>query len=1296
MNPLLVQIYSVASTKYRKFKFRLDRSIASGRFYRFSRRKQHQLYARVKRLQNRVLQLHTQLKLAAASAAFGLILNTTPVQAQTTLGPFVRNYVDNPLPPPLPQFDRPVPLYADLNADGDDDLIVGHQFGLEYFKNIGTTSKPTYLKVNSGDAGFPFEGIVSGSIPGNRRSYAPTLADIDDDGDLDLLIGTDDYKYGYGQGETYYFKNIGSATAPDFQLQSAALTPFKDSYGVPLETLRFAHPTLTDLDLDGDYDLLLGGYYNYSTAGYILQYYENTGTKSNPIYTKNTTHSLLAAVNNQYSSYQCSAQTIDLDDDGDLDVVLSVYSQVIYLRNDNGVFASEADRLDQQGPWDPVTKLGNPFHAVNTEIPGAVDNVFISLVDLDNDSDLDVLAGFSYYYSYSYDDSERSFKFFRNNGNAVFALREGLNSPVDGIDLGNSSNASFVDIDGDQDLDVFTSGSIAYTFCPDGCYNVYEEFSSLYEYDNGELFDITGEPEDIFTTINLPPQAKAKLVDLNEDGLVDLIAPFYNDPAFKVSYFKNVAGALVNQTSTNNPLEFINENGIVSLDFGDLDGDGLKDFVMGRTGQQLRLYKNTGTSAEPIYTRRTDWETGFLANMNFNASPKFLDIDNDGDLDVVVGKYNEVWYYENTGNTTDPFFVEKNGESLDNPFRDIIFNRPAPEFIDLDGDGDLDMLSGDEQGQFNYFENTNPPPVAVTAASLSTTENNTVLLDPAVTINDPDNDLISEVNVSIINYEPDNEVLVFTNQNGISGTFNSATGVLTLRGKNTVAIYTTAIKSITYQYTGSKPASGGRKNPGAKTVNLTRTISFLVRDLDRTTPLPTQVDIAVTFPNVDPVIAGSPAPVTYINTPIVVGSTLTLSDGDDADLEGATISITAGLVNTEDQLLFTNQNGITGNYNPTTGVLMLTGVSSLANYQTAILSIQYNNTSATPNSQSRTISFLVTDGEDLSNLVSVDVGVTVAPNVAPVLAGTLPDVTFSTSSVIVASAIIVSDSDDTDLTGATVTISTGLVPAEDQLVFTNQNGISGSYSSTTGVLTLTGTSSVANYQTAIRSIRYNNTSTTPNTQNRVVSFLITDGTDTSNTLTATVLVVIPNNPPQIATITQSTQIGSIITVNLSSFLSDPDNDLDLTSLQIVAQPTSGATASISGTVLQIDYSNTDFAGTDQLTIEVCDLSGACALGIITVTVEGEIIVYNGFSPNGDLKNAYFRIANIQALQPINRVSIYNRWGSLVFETDNYDNNTRRFEGNNQNGNPLPSGVYFYKIEFPGGAPGLSGYVTLKR
>ena len=71
--------------------------------------------------------------------------------------------------------------------------------------------------------------------------------------------------------------------------------------------------------------------------------------------------------------------------------------------------------------------------------------------------------------------------------------------------------------------------------------------------------------------------------------------------------------------------------------------------------------------------------------------------------------------------------------------------------------------------------------------------------------------------------------------------------------------------------------------------------------------------------------------------------------------------------------------------------------------------------------------------------------------------------------------------------GATISITVGLASGEDRLLFTDQLGVTGSYDVGTGVLTLSGTSSVENYQTALRSVTYGNVSSNPDTTQRTVN-----------------------------------------------------------------------------------------------------------------------------------------------------------------------------------------------------------------
>ncbi len=197
-----------------------------------------------------------------------------------------------------------------------------------------------------------------------------------------------------------------------------------------------------------------------------------------------------------------------------------------------------------------------------------------------------------------------------------------------------------------------------------------------------------------------------------------------------------------------------------------------------------------------------------------------------------------------------------------------------------------------------------------------------------------------------------------------------------------------------------------------------------------------------------------------------------------------------------------------------------------------------------------------------------------------------------------------------------------------------------------------------------------------------------------------VSVSIQNEAPVLITpgIPITIMAGQSITVPFGSIIGDVNDNIDFNSVQIFKGPSSNASVSFDSNFnLVIDYSNVSFVGTDMITIQVCDLAGACSQLVLQIEVEGEIVVYNGISPNGDGRNDYFRIENIQFIEPINRVMVFNRWGDKVFDMDNYNNDSKRFEGKQTNGKELPSGVYFYKVLYLGSNPSeLTGYITIKR
>ena len=251
------------------------------------------------------------------------------------------------------------PVFADLDEDGDLDMLLGWKYGpIRTYTNLGTPSAPVWARTvddtcpldlggystpvladwdGDGDLHMPVgdhhkrvrmlrneggewaggrwtdAGLVTAVNPDDLYHPAPTLVDIDADGDLDLFVGEDD-------GMVDFLTNLGSRTDPNWVLTAIGYQGF--------DVGTHAKPTFGDLDSDGDYDLLIGEKYG------RLHFYENIGTPASPSW---------ATPDHYYGGVDVGDYSAPLltDLDGDLDPDLLIGDEdgrIWAYENDGGAF----------------------------------------------------------------------------------------------------------------------------------------------------------------------------------------------------------------------------------------------------------------------------------------------------------------------------------------------------------------------------------------------------------------------------------------------------------------------------------------------------------------------------------------------------------------------------------------------------------------------------------------------------------------------------------------------------------------------------------------------------------------------------------------------------------------------------------------------------------------------------------------------------------------------------------------------------------------------------------------------
>ncbi|MGV3586518.1 MAG: T9SS type A sorting domain-containing protein [Adhaeribacter sp.] len=240
--------------------------------------------------------------------------------------------------------EQSVPALADVDADGDLDLLLGNRTGsIWFFRNVGTATKAIF-KLETKDyltltgAGF--------------RDIKPQFADINSDGRLDLILaGTTG-----NSGAIKYILNTAGINQPfNYAVTNIKTLPVGQNIGDV--------PAFYDLDNDGDQDLILASNVRLTPTSGPLRFYRNTGTAANPNFTlENEAWGNIPAELNRQNSYPIitdlnkdkSPELLLVDDTGEI----RIFSNI--RQNLNGTFTPATDIL--QNPltqtFEP-SKLGN-------------------------------------------------------------------------------------------------------------------------------------------------------------------------------------------------------------------------------------------------------------------------------------------------------------------------------------------------------------------------------------------------------------------------------------------------------------------------------------------------------------------------------------------------------------------------------------------------------------------------------------------------------------------------------------------------------------------------------------------------------------------------------------------------------------------------------------------------------------------------------------------------------------------------------------------------------------------------
>ncbi len=507
-------------------------------------------------------------------------------------------------------------------------------FVLLFFASVPATSQ--WLKIDSVFSPF---GVTAQSFS------APVFADLDDDGDFDLIVGS------LGANRIEYFRNTGTKTSPVFRRDTAM---FSSIYANGYQFTNSDYPAVGDLDADGDLDLVISGF-----QGMLM--YWNTGDSANAQWQRDSSYYFDV---NSYIGTDPKPVFGDLDGDGDLDLIVGIGESLL-----GGPTAGITVAFRNNGTKDSAHFVSD--NSLVTGIPDVGLNAYPALNDWDNDGDLDLVMGRDL----------QTMIYYKNTGSKVTPAWTATGGIVSVVESSTYwKNPTLCDLDGDADYDLIYGTS-------DGSMYFYQNVGSVSTPSiqwNSSYFQMIRINGGASTT---------SLADYDKDGDLDLLS---GDWLGGVQYFRNDGtSAQPKFVKTTAPFTSIDAGSYSSPKFIDIDNDGDVDIVAGELLGTIKYYVNTNGS----FSANTTVFAGI--DVGYRSAPGFVDINNDGNIDMLVGAEESAkfQFYGNSGSNT---FLPDN--SL---FSGVTFARNAhPHFSDMDNDGDADLLLGTSSGTIYYYENT--------------------------------------------------------------------------------------------------------------------------------------------------------------------------------------------------------------------------------------------------------------------------------------------------------------------------------------------------------------------------------------------------------------------------------------------------------------------------------------------------------------------------------------------------------------------------------------------------------------